>query len=47
MDSGETVWSYHYLQGTKDRGEEYITLFRFQRGRVVGIELTRNDIPGC
>jgi len=43
----ETVWSYHTLKGTRDKGIEYITLFRFEEGRIMGIELMREDIPRC
>ncbi|WP_309720248.1 hypothetical protein [Armatimonas sp.] len=43
----ETVWSYHHVQGSHEKGAEYISRFRFRRDRVTGIELLREAIPGC
>lgn len=42
----ERVWSYHRLEGTRKKGVEYVTLFRFRRGRLTGIELQRDLQPG-
>lgn len=42
----ERVWSYHRLDGTRKKGVEYTTLFRFRRGKLTGIELQRDLLPG-
>ena len=44
---GETVWTYHHLKGTQQNGVKYVTLFRFRKGRVSGVELSRDLLPGC
>lgn len=43
--SGERVWSYHHKIGTDKDGKEYVSLFRFRRGTVTGIEI-RYDLLG-